>query len=377
MSLKSNSKKLKKIIIYSASPFFDTWPKKFKLNEFNNYGLDVECWSNEKIFFKPENIEAASNGSKEYLYKDLDVIKFNNLENFENKVAELNSEVIICIMVLGPLNNSDLDIFNKYKVKYILHHLIPHPVVPNTWFRLKHYIKLLHKRISNHKKKPFLIIGSGIQGRKQVFKLYKKNFIYKSLPSPNILWSKEKPIIEDKYIVYVEEAADAPPDVALFGLKNPNYDIEGFYRRINDVFAQIEMWTNFRVVIAASGKYNYKQNPFKNREIIYKKTSTLIQHSELVLGHKSLGVEQAIVDFKPLILFKDIGFSKLKNKIIHNLGLVYGINSIWTTQLNNSNFKKNLQVEINNNKRVIEQYYKEENINGSFVKNFTSIFHQL
>ena len=137
------------------------------------------------------------------------------------------------------------------------------------------------------------------------------------------------------------------------------------------------MWTNFRVVIAASGKYNYKQNPFKSREIIYKKTSTLIQHSELVLGHKSLGVEQAIVDFKPLILFKDSGFSELKNKVIHNLGLVYGINSIWTNQLNNSNFKKNLQVKINNNKRVIEQYYKEENINGSFVKNFTSIFHQL
>ncbi len=374
MSLKSNSKKLKKVIIYSAAPFFDTWPKKLKLDEFENFGLDVECWSTEEIFFESENIKAAASGSKEYLYKDLDIIKFKNLEKFENKVAKLDSEDIICIMSLGPLNNNDLDIFNKYKVRYILHHMIPHPVLPNTWSRLKHYVKLLQKRYLNNKKRPFLIVGSGSQGRKQVFKLYKNNFVYKSLPSFNILWSKEKPIIDEKYIVYVEEAVNAPPDAALFGKENPNYDIEGFYNRINNVFAELEKWTNFKVVIAASGKYNYEHNPFKSREIIYKKTSILIQHSELVLGHKSLGVEQAIVDYKPLLLFKDKGFSNLKNKIIHNLALVYGINSIWTNKLNNTNFKKNFRVNIDNNKSVIEQYLKEENVKGSFVENFTSIF---
>ena len=90
-----------------------------------------------------------------------------------------------------------------------------------------------------------------------------------------------------------------------------------------------------------------------------------------------IGSILATIVYKPNLIFKDSGFSELKNKVIHNLGLVYGINSIWTNQLNNSNFKKNLQVKINNNKRVIEQYFKEENINGSFVKNFTSIFHQL
>ena len=33
MNLKNHTNKLKKLIIYSAVPIFDTWPKKFKLVE--------------------------------------------------------------------------------------------------------------------------------------------------------------------------------------------------------------------------------------------------------------------------------------------------------------------------------------------------------
>ena len=153
------------------------------------------------------------------------------------------------------------------------------------------------------------------------------------------MWSKSEPIINGKYIVYVEESVDSPPDAALFGINNPNNDIKGFYKRLNEVFEKIEHWTKFfKIVIAASGKYKYFNNPFNNRKIIYKKTSNLIQYSELVIGHKSLGVEQAIKDFKPLILLKDEGFNKLKNKIINNLAMVYGLNSLWTTNFCKSNF---------------------------------------
>ena len=224
-------------------------------------------------------------------------------------------------------------------------------------------------------KKPYLIIGSGTEGRKQALKIYKNNFVYKSVPSFNILWSKHDPIIVKKYIVYVEEAVDSPPDAALFGIDNPNLDIEGFYKRINSVFDKIESWTGFRIVIAASGKYRYNKNPFKNREIIYKKTPILIQHSELVIGHKSLGVEQAIVDFKPLLLFKDQGFNNLKNKIIENLARVYGLNFLWTDKFKESNFKKNYNVNVDNNKKIIKKYFKEDNIKGSFVEHITSAFH--
>lgn len=382
MPIKNYSNKSKKLIIYTAVPFFDTWPKKFELDTFKYYGLDVELWSTAEIFYKPENIKKASSGSREYLYKDLDVIKIKNFVDLEKKVASLDSSAVVCIMTLGSINNNtfnnpELDIFNKYKIKYVIHHLAPHPVVPNVWFKFKLYFRLLQKRLNNAKKKPSLIIGTGTEGRKQAFKIYKKNFIYKSVPSFNILWSKEDPIIKEKYIVYVEEAVNLSPDAALFGQASPNHDVEGFYKRMNDVFEKVEKWTNYKIVIAASGKYHYKINPFKNREIIYKKTSNLVQHSELVLGHCSSALEQAIVDFKPLLLFKDIGRSNLKNKIIHNFALVFIRNSIWTTQLTKINFEKSTHVDREHNKEIINKYLKEDNVIGTFVENFTSAFHKI
>ena len=105
MVLNNYSNKSKKLIIYCASPFFDTWPKKWKLDKFKNYGFDVELWSTEEIFHKLENIKAAASGSNAYSYKDLDITKIKNLTDLENKVAELNSEAIVCIMTLGSLHD--------------------------------------------------------------------------------------------------------------------------------------------------------------------------------------------------------------------------------------------------------------------------------
>lgn len=374
--------KKRKLIVYSAAPFFDTWPKKFELSTFKNYGFDVELWSTAEIFYKPENILAASSGSSEYLYKDLDVIKIKNLFDLEHKIVSLDSKAIVCVMMFGSINNNnfnnpDLDIFNKYKIKYIIHHLIPYTSPLNIWSKLKLNFRLLQKRINNSKKNPFLIIGTGSEGRKQAFRIYKNNFIYKSLPSFNILWLKEKPIINDEYIVYVDETVNLSPDAVLFGHDNPTHDVEGFYKRINDVFEKIENWTNSKIIIAASGKFHYEINPFKNRQIIYKKTSNLIQHSKLVLGHCSSALEQAIVDNKPLILFKDIGRNKLKNKIIHNFASVHKKNAIWTNQLTRSNFEKNNFIDSDHNKKIINQYLKEDNVTGSFVENIISAFHKI
>jgi hypothetical protein len=231
--------------------------------------------------------------------------------------------------------------------------------------------------MNNNKKNPSLIIGTGSEGRKQVSKIYKKNLIYKSLPSYNVLWNKEKPIITKKYVVYVEDEISLSPDAALFGMINPNHDIKGTYERINDVFEKIENWTNSKVVIAASGKYDYTVNPFKNRQIIYKKTPNLVQHSELVLGHKSSGLDQAIVDHKPILIFKDVGFTNEKNKQINKFASVYGINSIWTAELTKTNFEKNNYVNLVRNKEIINKYLKEDIITGSFVENLVSALHEI
>lgn len=376
----------KKLILYCSVPIFDTWPQKWGLDKFKNYGFDLEIWSTEQIFFKIENIKAATSGSSNYLYTDLNIIKIKNINDLEKKVAELDTQTLILIMTLGSFNstlnnnsydNPDLDIFNKYKIKYVLHHLNPHFVIPNVWFKVKFNLRLLQKKFYNFKKKPSLIIGTGSEGRKQVFKIYKKGFVYKSLPSFNVLWHKEKPVVDQKYVVFVEENVDISPDANLFGQNNPAHDVKGYYKRINDVFEKVENWTNLKVIIGASGKYDYKVNPFKNRKIIYKKTSNLVQHADLVLGHRSSGLEQAIIDFKPLLIFKDHGFSKLKNKLIDSFAKSYKLNSVWTNELTKNYFQKNNQVNEFHYKEIINNYLKEDNITGSFIENITSAFHKI
>lgn len=378
----NNIKKLKKLIIYCSVPFFDTWPRKFELKKFKNYGFDIELWSTEEIFITKERIYNAAKGSSEYLYKDLDIIKIKNLRDLDKKLSVLDPEALICIMSLGSLNNNklinpDLDLFNQHKIKYIIFHLCPHLVVPNIWFKFRLNLRLIQKRLMNYKKKPTLVIGTGTEGRKQVNKLFNKNIIYKSVPSYNILWTKEEPEIKDKYIVYVEEAVGSSPDVALLGFDKPVVDAEGFYKRINNLFEKIEKWTNLKVVVAASGKYNYKVNPFQNRQIIYKKTSNLIQHSEFVFGHSSLALDQSIVENKPLFILNDKGFSNLKNKTINNLALAYELKPIWTDMLTKSDFIKKKSVDEYSYKKIIKKYLKEENIKGSFLENISKAFNEI
>ena len=88
-------------------------------------------------------------------------------------------------------------------------------------------------------------------------------------------------------------------------------------------------------------------------------------------------MDQAIADFKPILLFKDEGFNDLKNKIIHNFALTYKKNSIWTNQLTKTIFEKNNYVNLVHNKQVINQYLKEDNITGTFIENVASAFHQI
>jgi len=377
-----NYKNKKKLIIYHAAPYFNTWPRKWKLHELENYGFDVELWSTEEIFWKIENIKAASSGSSSYLYKELKIFKIKDLISLEKKVSELDNKAILCIMSLGTLdnnhyNNPELDIFNKHKIKYVIHHTSPYQAVLSAWFKLKFNIKLLEKRIRNKKKKPSLIIGSGSEGRKQVFKIYSNSFKYQSMPSPNVSWFKEKPIIKDKIIVYIEEALNLSPDATLFGQNRPVNDLESFYNRLNDVFEKIENWTNLKVVVAASGKYHYNLNPFKNRTIIYEKTLNLIQHAEFVIGHRSLALEQAIVNYKPLLFLKDKTFSKTSIKSVDIYSKVYGRKPIWTNQLTKKIFLKNAYVNKKFYNEIINKYLKEVNTEGAFVDNFVSALQKL
>ena len=384
MTIFKNYKKIKKLIIFSAVPFYNTWPKKWKLDKFKNFGYQVDLWSLEDIFFNSKNIREASKGHKKYKYTDLKIMKIKNFIQLEKMVVQLNTNDLICIINRGPLNNfnfdnRDLDIFNKYKIKYICLHLIPYQTFNSFWLKIKYYFRHLRLRIFNYKNKPSLVIGTGSIGREQVFKIYKNNFIYKSVPSYDLQWTKQKPIIKKSYIVYIDEPAYHSPDKYLFKTSNPIIDIKRHYIRLNKVFEKIEKWENTRIIISTSGKYKYNNNPFNNRKIFYYKTSNLIQNSKFVIGHKSMALHQAIINYKRIILLKDQDFSKLKNNQIDNLARLYGINAISTDDFLKQNFrnKYNMTIDVLNYKKIIRQYLREPQVKGSFINNFISALNQI
>jgi hypothetical protein len=373
---------LKKLIIYSGVPISNDWACNFGIFEFSKYGFDVEIWSAAEFLCNSDKINLLISISNNDLanIKNLTIIK--SFDDLELKVRKLDSNTVFWIIDRGSmeklnLDNRDLDILNKYNIKYVCQHLLPYFSGSKPLLKIRYHVRELRRYICNYKKKPCLIFGTGSEGRKQVMNTFKNNSNYKSVPSLVILWLREQRQINEKYIVYVDEAVNYSRDTILFGHEKVCNDLEGFYTRINQVFENIENLTGFKIIIAASSKYHYNSNPFQNRRIIYNKTQNLIQHSELVIGHKSTILWQATVENKPLFLFYDISLRDLKNKHIYDLSKVFGINAIWTNQLTKSTFEKSKVVNVIYNKKLVKKYLKEDGISGSFIENVSSALNQI
>jgi len=373
---------LKKLIIYFGTPISHSWANNFGIFEFKKYGFDVQIWSAVELFYSSDNIEASKIGSYNFTLNFKNLIIIKSFDDLEAKVSKLDSNTIFWLADRGPmenlnLDNRDLDILNKYNIRYVCQHLIPYFMPSKLLLKIRYHIRELKRRICNYKKKPYLILGTGSEGHKQIMSTFNNNLNYKSVPSLIILWSREPKQMNEKYIVYVDEAVDHSPDAKLFGHEKACHDLKGFYARINQVFEDIENWTGFKIIIAASNKYHYKSNPFQNRRIIYNKTQNLIQHSELVIGHKSTILWQAVVENKPLLLFYDIGLKDKKNITIQNFSKILGINAIWTNQLTKSIFLNSNRVDVICNKKLVKKYLKEDGISGTFVENVSSAFNQI
>ena len=111
---------------------------------------------------------------------------------------------------------------------------------------------------------------------------------------------KEK-IIKGRYCVFHDEDFVNHPDREMLGLKNIN---EGeFYALINNFFTIIEKQHHCKVIIAASPKSNYSNNPFNNREIIYFKTNELVKDCLFSIAVASTSISYPVSYRKPIIFF--------------------------------------------------------------------------
>jgi len=226
----------------------------------------------------------------------------------------------------------------------------------------------------NFYQKPEFVIGTGLYGRSQwTERCSIDNFI--SIRSRDVCWDSSLNLINKRYCIYVDESIIYSPDRGLWDQTSKNSassNFEVFLNNICNVFDMIEKKLGVTVIIAASGKYKYENvNLYNNRKIVYDKTNQLIQHSELVLGHSSTGVYQAVIDRKPLITLIDPTFTEYKKRhtrLLSEFLMVevfettkFSINDLDNTSVNHLHFKK-----------LEEQYFRES---GS-LNNYQEIFSQ-
>ncbi len=118
-----------------------------------------------------------------------------------------------------------------------------------------------------------------------------------------IIQSNENPLIEGKYIVFLDQYYPKHPTLKT---ENPEVDFDvlaqPYYESLNSFFDKIEMQYKCRVIIAGHPIANYEHNPFGGRQIIYYKTAELVSASIGVLMHYSFSVSFPILFNKPLCL---------------------------------------------------------------------------
>jgi hypothetical protein len=117
------------------------------------------------------------------------------------------------------------------------------------------------------------------------------------------LLNESTPLIQEKYIVFIDNYYPIHPDFRDFAKSKP-INPENYYTSMKHFFDFLEKKYNMPVVIAAHPKAIYLNHEFGNRKIIKYNTGKLIQHSENVLIHASNSVSYAVLFDKPIAFIK-------------------------------------------------------------------------
>ena len=263
--------------------------------------------------------------------------------------------------------NKIFDFIISLKFKIILSEFATefYPVSLKDKFKFQLFIIRNKFNFRNYNNLNFIGAGKNIENISK--KIFNKTLNYYSIPHPNYIWTESES--DNNFTVYVEESLNGAPDnnvrKAVGGkfkgqilgktdfLNDSENNAKIFYEKLNNFFEKFENKFQTKIIIAASGKYFYNENPFGGRIIKYGDTINLINNSKYILGHSSMALWQSIISKKKLILLTNEQLSlykrleieyfskKIKSKIFNlsNQNLIEDIFS--------NDFKNNYQKQIN------------------------------
>ena len=352
---------LPKIVYIIFAPISYYYEKFLSIKNLEKNGFEVQLCDVSNMFF-------SSKLQKDYFKPSMNfynprvknIIKIRNFDHYKIFINSLNKDkTIIYYTGRGFYRKYDeknyFDYIYEKKLKIFLSEF-GIEFYPKDFFEyLKLKFFLVRHKFFFRKYVGLNFIGSG----KNIQKI--ANFIYKdlnyiSIPHPNFAWKKEK--FQKNYTVYVEESLIGSPDSMISKVIAPeigfndfvqkkNINVPGiFYKKLNRFFSIFEKKYNTNVIIAASGKYFYKKNPFDKRKIIYGNTVNLINSGKYTIGHSSYALWQNLVSNKKIALLSDDLLSNYKSVEIKKFS------KRSRTPINNLSFLENGEILLSNHNSI-------------------------
>lgn len=118
---------------------------------------------------------------------------------------------------------------------------------------------------------------------------------------------ENKRVIEEPYILFVDESYVAHYDYQIFDVEPPFKSPEDYYVPMRKFFDDVESLFGYRVVVAEHPRAHYQDRGiYGNREMIRGQTASLIRDAEFVLCHTSMAIDYIILfNKKFMVLYLD------------------------------------------------------------------------
>jgi len=355
--------------------FFTEFP--FKKRDFLRFGFDIFRENNLEVFvidftplflknFKELNLDVKKNKREKYYFiqqkKD-----FNDIESFFD-----SNSIIISLFKIKPKTKFVFEFLNERKVlfgfcnsnlvpsneKSIKEKFLQSFKNPKTILNKLDFLFSSYKnKVSNNIYPKFIISG----GKKSVDSdkypqnkdtiLIETHTLDYDLYLDEELKNKERSI-ESNYVVFLDEYVPYHPDYIHQNIE-PYCSPDDYYSDLNLFFSEIEFKTEFRVIICAHPKADYKKigNLFNDRTIFYDQTINLVKFSEFVITHASTSSNFAVLYKKPMVFIKSKKYDSAFNKIIDFHASIFK--------------KKPIDVSFNG-----EKFHSEERIDKDTYKSY-------
>jgi len=388
--LSPEAEDLPRLIFITAAPCGRIFGRTLAPEWFQDNGFQVEFWDISPLYYDEQSLAAYSSGASGYRFKGPGYRLFQSRENVKKALDGLGRNDVFWHLTRTSFTLCDdfwlLHLFKQHRLRYVVMEFENQiftgsgekgrRTFGDLFMSAIHRRAMLAKILSNRFKSwvmkhttwyqwPGLYIGVGGVAERRYREVFRANTKFVSVPSTLINWSPPELADSSSYHVFVDESIASAPDAKLENRIICN-DIDQYYKNMNRVFSVIEAHTGVPVIIAASGKFEYAEDVFEGRRVVYGKTLKLIHQSSMVIGHASSGLYQAIVSRKPVLLVNDSTFTGTKQRDVKKMASFFGVMPVPSADLQQDHVEEALAMDTSCFSTIEEDYFRSRGVGGDW-----------